>query len=112
MKQFCEYLCGLRYTFRMMGITVNNPFFTYRDIHSVLWNTSVPDSTLNKKSSAVAYYFIRSDVARKEWITGYIKTSDHCLGLITKTVSSGQDRKRIIEQLIYNIYPKDKVGSF
>ena len=27
MKQCCEYLCGLRYKLRIMGIPVNNPVF-------------------------------------------------------------------------------------
>ena len=31
MKQCCEYLRGLRYKLRMMGIPVNNPVFTYGD---------------------------------------------------------------------------------
>ena len=31
MKQYCEYIRGLRYKLRMMEITVNNPVFTYRD---------------------------------------------------------------------------------
>ena len=30
-KQCCEYLKGLRYKLRMMGIRVNNPCFIYGD---------------------------------------------------------------------------------
>ena len=51
MKQCCEYIRGLRYKLRMMGIPVNNPAFVYGDNQSVLWNTTDPDSTLKKKSS-------------------------------------------------------------
>ena len=71
----------------------------------MLWNTAVPDYTLSNKSSAIAYHFVREEVSRRECITGFIKTSDNCLDLITKTISSGKDRKRNIRQLMYGIYP-------
>ena len=96
----------------MMGILVNNTVFTYGDNHIVVWDTTVTDYTLKNKSSAVAYHFVREGISRKEWITGYIKTSENCSGLMTKTVSSGQDRKRNIRQLMYDIYTEDNVSSF
>ena len=43
---------------------------------------------------------------------GYIKTSCNCSYLMKKTVSSGQDRKGNIRQLMYKIYLEDNVGSF
>ena len=36
MRQCCEYLKGLRYKLRMMGIPVSNPCFIYGDNQSVL----------------------------------------------------------------------------
>ena len=53
MRQCCEYLKGLRYKLRMMGITVINPCFVYGDNQSVLWNTSIPDSMLKKKTASI-----------------------------------------------------------
>ena len=50
MKQYCEYIRGLSYKLRMMGIPVNGPSYIYGDNQSVLCNTSIPDSTLKKKS--------------------------------------------------------------
>ncbi|CAJ1963375.1 unnamed protein product, partial [Cylindrotheca closterium] len=48
MKLCCEYLRGLRYKLRMMGIPVLGPSFIYGDNKkSVLANTSIPDSQLN-----------------------------------------------------------------
>ena len=35
MKQYCEYLQGLRYKLRMMDIPVNNPYFIYGENQSV-----------------------------------------------------------------------------
>ena len=58
MKQCCEYDCGLRYKLRMMGISCEDPTFIYGDNQSVLANTTIPDSTLKKKSQSFAYHFV------------------------------------------------------
>ena len=58
MKQCCEYVCGLRYKLRMMGISCDNPTFIYGDNQSVLANTTVPDSMLKKKLQSIAYHFV------------------------------------------------------
>ena len=50
MKQCCEYLHGLRYKLRMMGIPVEGPSYIFGENQSVLANTSKPHSTLKKKS--------------------------------------------------------------
>ena len=46
MKICCEYLRGLRYRLRMMGIPDRNPVYIYGDIQLVLWNITMPESTL------------------------------------------------------------------
>jgi hypothetical protein len=48
MKQATEYILGLRYKLRMMGITVDEPAFVFGDNQSVLANTTAPGSTLKK----------------------------------------------------------------
>ena len=58
MKTACEYIRGLCYKLRMMGIPCDFPAFVYGDNHSVLVNSSCPDSFLRKKSSHVAYSFV------------------------------------------------------
>jgi hypothetical protein len=50
MKQCCEYLRGLRYKLRMMGIPCDNPLYIQGDNQSVLANTTMPNSTLKKKN--------------------------------------------------------------
>ena len=66
MKQCCEYLRGLRYKLRMMGIPVEGPAYIQGDNQSVLANTTIPDSTLKKKSQSIAYHFVREGSARDE----------------------------------------------
>jgi len=56
LKTGTEYLRGLRYKLRAMGIPVTNPVYIYGDNKSVLCNTTAPDSQLKKKSNSVAYH--------------------------------------------------------
>ena len=42
MKLACEYICGLRYKLKMMGIPFSYPWFVYEDNMSVLYNTTLP----------------------------------------------------------------------
>ena len=69
MKQCCEYLKGTRYKLIMMGIPMNNTCFIYGDNQSVLWNASVPESTLKKKTCSVAYHHVREGVSANVWRT-------------------------------------------
>ena len=58
MKECCEYVHGLRYKLRMMGISCDDPTFIYGDNQSVLANTTIPNSTLKKKSQSITYHFV------------------------------------------------------
>ena len=66
MKQCCEYIRGLCYKLRMMGITVGAPAYVLEDNQSVLANSTKPHSTLKKKSSSIAFHFVREGVAKDE----------------------------------------------
>ena len=91
----------------MMGIPVNNPAFVHGDNQSILWNTTVPESILKKKSSSVAYHYIREGCAMDLWRTGYVNTKFNPSDILTKTVSSITDRMRKIRMLLYDINPEE-----
>ena len=48
MKQYCEYVCGLKDKLRMIGISCDNPTFIYGDSQSVLDNATILNSMLKK----------------------------------------------------------------
>ena len=104
MKQLCEYLRGLRYKLRMMGIPVDGCCYIQGDNQSVLANTSIPDSTLKKKSQSIAYHFVREGVARDEWRTTYINTHDNEADLLTKVLPAGAKRRGFVKNLLHHIY--------
>ena len=82
-----------------------NPVFTFGNNQLVLWNTSVPESMLKKKSNLIAYYFVREGAARKGWITSYIKKTMSLSDMLTKALQSGENRKQKVRQVLYDIYP-------
>ena len=70
----------------------------------MLANTTIPDSTLKKKSQSIAYHFIREGVARDEWRTAYIKSMNNDADLLTKVLPFGEKRKTFVRNLIHHIY--------
>ena len=90
MKQCCEYLCGLCYKLRMLGIPCDEPSLVYDNNQSVLANTTILDSTLKKKSQSIAYHFMREGSARDEWRTMYVNTHGNEADLLTKPLPNGE----------------------
>ena len=94
-------LCSLRYKLRMMGIPVSDPCFVYGDNQSVLYNTTLPESTLKKKSNSIAYHAVREGVATEEWTTGYEPTDTNLSYLLTTPIPSGERRTRLVRRVMY-----------
>ena len=106
MKLCCEYLRGLRYKLRMMGIPVIGPVYIYGDNQSVLCNTSIPESQLKKKSQSIAYHFIREGCSRDEWRTAYVNTHENESDLMTKLLPHGQKRMKFVNRMLHHVYDK------
>ena len=104
MKQCCEYLRGLRYKLRMMGIPCEGPAYIHGDNQSVLASCGIPDSILKKKSQSIAYHFVREGAARDEWRTSYVNTHDNEADLLTKLLPSGAKRKGFVARLLHHIF--------
>jgi len=105
MKQATEYVSGLRYKLRMMGITLDEPTFIFVDNQSVLANTANPTSSLKKMSNAIAYHFVCKGVARDKWRTAYINTHDNVADLLKKLLS-GLKRQKFVSMVLHHIYPQ------
>jgi hypothetical protein len=104
MKQCCEYIQGLKYKLRMMGIPCEGPAYIYGDNQSVLANTTIPDSVLKKKSQSIAYHFVREGSARDEWRTAYVNTHENESDLLTKVLPYGEKRKDFVRRLLHHLY--------
>ena len=104
MKQACEYLKGLEYKLRMMGIPCEGPAYIEGDNQSVLANTTIPESALKKKSSNICYHFVREGVARDQWRTGYVNTHLNEADLLTKQLPAGDKRHNFVRNLLHHVF--------
>jgi hypothetical protein len=101
MKQATEYIRGLRYKLRMMGITVDEPVFDFGDNQSVLTNTTSPGSTLKKKSNAIAYHFVHEGWACDEWQMTYINTDENVADHLMKPLA-GSKQAKFVRMLLHH----------
>ena len=101
MKHATEYVRGLRYKLRSMGIPVVECTYIYGDNKSVLVNLGTPHSQLKKKSNSVAFHHVREGSALDEWRTSYINTHDNIADLMTKHLSSGEKRTKFCKMLLH-----------
>ena len=87
-----------------MGIPVEGPTCIHGDNQSVLAYTTIPDSTLKKKSQSIAYHFVRDRAARDEWRTSYVNTHENEADLLTKHLPHHEKRKGFVSNLLHHIF--------
>lgn len=103
LKHCIETLRGLRYKLRMMGVPIAGPSLIHGDNLSVITNTTVPESTLKKKSNSICYHACRESVAMGESVARHVRTGNNLADLLTK-VLSGEKRRRLVGLILYDIY--------
>ena len=97
LKSAVELAITLRYHLRSMGVLVTKPTDIYVDNKSVCINATNPASTLNKKSVALAYHFVRQHQAGKVVSIMHIKSEDNYADMLTKPLNSNAFRHLIYE---------------
>ena len=108
-SEFCackvatEMCRGLRYKLRMMGIPLDGATYMYCDNNSVVCNTTMPESTLKKKSNSIAYHCVREAVAMREIIITYEPTDTNVSDLMTKALPGGERRTTLVRRILYDI---------
>ena len=103
MKNCAEYIRGLRYKLRMMGVQALGHTYRYGDKQSVLYNTTILESTLKKKSQSLCYHFVREGVARDEWRTRYIQSVNNPADILTKPLPATK-RQHLVRAILHHIY--------
>jgi hypothetical protein len=72
MKNRIETCSGIRYKFRMLGITLGGPIFVYGDKMSVVHNTQRPESILKKISNSIFYHMVHESADMGESIIRHV----------------------------------------
>ena len=102
MKVATEYVCGLRYKLRIMGIPMDEPVFVFGDNQYVLCITYNPASTLKKKSNIIVFHHVRDGSAREKWSTEYVNTHENLADILTKPLSE-EKRWKFVRTLLHNL---------
>ena len=111
MKHATEYVRGLRYKLRSMGIPVVLCAYIYGDNKSVLVNLGTPHSQLKKKLNSVAYHHVCDGATLDEWRTAYIITHGNIPDLMTKSLLSGIKRTKFCKMLLHFLTPSIEAGE-
>mmetsp|Transcript_1856 Transcript_1856/g.3809 ORF Transcript_1856/g.3809 Transcript_1856/m.3809 type:complete len:104 (-) Transcript_1856:333-644(-) len=87
----------------MMGIPVDDPSFVYGDNFSVINNTSIPESTLQKKSNSITYHFVCEGCAKDKWCICYVDTHSNLADLTTKMLAGGKNQTNPVRKVLWYI---------
>ena len=68
----------------MMGIPCEVSAYIFGDKKSLLYNISIPDSMLKKKSQIITYHLVHEGAARDDWMTSYANTHNNESDLLTE----------------------------
>ena len=87
---------------RTFGVPIDGAAEVFCDNKSVVTNSSVPSSVINKRHNAICYHRVReaqaAGIIRVGWIEGKYNLAD----LFTKTTMSGNERHGMVENIFHN----------
>ena len=100
LKTAVELTEGILYKLRMMGVPVELPAYIKGDNMSLIKNSSIPESTLKKKSNSIAYHFVRERAAMGHIYVSYEKSESNASDCLTK-IQSGNVRRALVQEFLY-----------
>jgi hypothetical protein len=93
-----DLISAMRIKLKSFGIPIQGPANTYGDNGAVVKNTSIPESTLNKKHNSINYHIVRESVAARIMRIGKEDTETNIADAFTKLLHT--DRKRKLLQFL------------
>ena len=97
-----DMIVALRIKLRMMGVPIVGPCDLFCDNLGVVKNTSIPESTLNKKHNAINYHAVREAAAANILRVGKEATESNLADLLTKMGHSEECRKAMFGNVLYS----------
>jgi hypothetical protein len=83
-----ELIKSLRYKLRMMGVPLDGPANVLVDNESVVKNSTIPSSTLQKKHNSICYHYVREAVAAGCIQVAYISSDQNLADMLTKPLGA------------------------
>ena len=97
-----EMIESLRYKLRCFGIPVEGPAEVFCDNMSVVKNSSIPTSALNKIHNAIYYHRFREDQATGILWVGWIPGEFNLADLFTKITIPRNTRHNLVDSIFSN----------
>ena len=93
---------ALRYKLRYFGIPIDGPATVLCDNKSVVTNSNVPVSVLNKRNNTICYHRVReaqtAKIIRVAWISGEMNISDS----LTKITMPANKKNQFVQEIFTN----------
>jgi len=86
---------ALRYKLRCFGVPVQGSSDILCDNQSVVTNSSVPTSVLNKRHNAICYHRVREAQAAGIIHVGWIEVEKNVADLFTTTALSNESKRKV-----------------
>ena len=93
---------ALRYKLRCFGIPVEGPAEVFFDNMSVVNNSSIPTSVLNKRHNYVCYHRVREAQAAGILRVGWIPGEFNLAYMFTETTMPGNTRHSLVDLVFSN----------
>lgn len=100
MKVATEQVVALRWKLRTFGVPIDGPAHVRCDNQSVVLNSSVPTSRLNKKNNAVAFHYVREKAAQSVISVHKEGTKTNIADMLSK-IQTGSERIRLAQMILY-----------
>jgi hypothetical protein len=100
LKTGTELIKSLCYKLRMMGVPLEGPANVLVDNDSVVKNSTIPSSTLQKKHNSICYHFVREAVAARYIRIAYIPSAENLADILTKPVGASK-LKEFCQRILY-----------
>ena len=100
MKVATEQIVALRWKLRTFGVPIEGPTHVRCDNQSVVLNSSVPTSRLNKKNNAVAFHYVREKAAQEVIEVFKEGTKTNIADMLSK-IQPGVERLRLAKLILY-----------
>ena len=93
---------ALRYKLQCFKIPIDGLAEVFCDNQSVVTNSSIPSSVLNRRYNAIYYYRVREAQATGTIIVGWISSEYNLVDLYTKTTMTGELKHRLVHNIFNN----------
>ena len=98
-----EMVEALRYKLRCFGVPIEGACDVMCDNRSVVTNSSVPTSVLNKRHNAICYHRVREAQAAGVIRVGWIEGKENVADLFTKTTLSNECKRKFVQFIFDDI---------